>query len=272
MEGIEHFLGEATFRQCCDPNPTGGHAQPTGGHACCTGGHAGLEVSQQDMATPLESAQVELEDAGAHQREIDRLIVIEHKKLDAFAAERQNKGRGRPNGAHASKVKAAESRIARLQRGLLPSDDASVPNALRTKDELVGSAAGHPQHHAAASSVPVGRPSVAKRRRDQDGQDEGEISDGDGGDGEESADVKQYYRVSSAQQAFNNDVMHGYLKHDLLRSEIKVHPDNLVASGCKHELMGLGAIHICAPHLHMGLPMTPCPRHGWESIDHPDPY
>ena len=57
------------------------------------------------------------------------------------------------------------------------------------------------------------------------------------------------------------------MHNELLRSEITVYPDNLLASGCKQELVGLGPVHVCAPQLHMGLPLTPCPRHGWAAVD-----
>jgi len=37
------------------------------------------------MGTPLDAAQAELDAAGEDQRERDRLIAIEQKKLDGFA-------------------------------------------------------------------------------------------------------------------------------------------------------------------------------------------
>ena len=58
-----------------------------------------------------------------------------------------------------------------------------------------------------------------------------------------------------------------YKRGEIPRSEIKVEPNNLLASGCRHDLIGLGAVHICAPHLHLGLLYTPCPRHGWKAVD-----
>ena len=218
------------------------------------------------MASALDAAQAELAEAGARQADINRRIAEQQKRLDDLEAQRKKKGRGRPLGTHASQRKDAESKIARLQRNILPSE--SAPYVPRTAIELVGSAAQHPQHHAAASGVPVGRPSSdPKGQRVEDDADDDDEDLGDDDDGEESAEFKQYYRVSPAQQAFNGDVAHGYLKHQLQRSEIIVHPDNLIASGCRHELIGLGPVHICAPQMHMGLPMTPCPRHGWASVD-----
>ena len=218
------------------------------------------------MATLLEAAQAELAETGIRRADIDLEMAKQQKRLDDLAAQRKNKGRGRPTTTHASKVRDAESKIANLQRNILPTE--SAPYVPRTAIELIGSAAQHPQHHAAASSVPVGRPtSDSKRQRvegEDDDDDDGELTDDD--DGDESAEFKQYYRVSPAQQAFNGDVAHGYIKHELQRSEILVTADNLIASGCRNEMIGLGPVHICAPQLHMGLPMTPCPRHGCTSL------
>ena len=149
-------------------------------------------------------------------------------------------------------------------RNILPSEQA--PHVPRSMLELVTSAAKHPQHHAAAGAVPAGRRSDAKRSRDADDDDDDETG-GDDDDGE-STEFRQYYHVSPAQQAFNEEVAHGYTHNELLRSEITVYPDNLLASGCKQELVGLGPVHVCAPQLHMGLPLTPCPRHGWAAVDY----
>ena len=190
------------------------------------------------MATLLEAAQAELAETGIRRADIDLEMAKQQKRLDDLAAQRKNKGRGRPTTTHASKVRDAESKIANLQRNILPTE--SAPYVPRTAIELIGSAAQHPQHHAAASSVPVGRPtSDAKRQRveGEDDDDDADLTDDD--DGEESSEFKQFYGVAPAQQAFNGDVANGYMKHELLRSEIVVYPDNLIASGCRNELIGL---------------------------------
>ena len=114
------------------------------------------------MAGTLDAARSEFEKAGERQREIDGLIAVENKKLEALEAERKVKGRGRPNTSHSSKVKAAGAKIARLMRNILPSEQA--PYVPRTMLELVSSAAKHPQHHAAATVE--GRPAVSRARRE----------------------------------------------------------------------------------------------------------
>ena len=185
------------------------------------------------MATLLEAAQAELAETGIRRADIDLEMAKQQKRLDDLAAQRKNKGRGRPTTTHASKVRDAESKIANLQRNILPSE--SAPFVPRTPIELMGSAAQHPQHHAAASSVPVGRPtSDAKRQRveGEDDDDDADLTDDD--DGEESSEFKQFYGVAPAQQAFNGDVANGYMKHELLRSEIVVYPDNLIATHQGH--------------------------------------
>ena len=99
-------------------------------------------------------------------------LWVRGARTDGYAA-RCGPGRARcgwrgpagegPNTSHAARVKTAQANIAKLQRGWLPGR--SAPSVPRTTDELVGSAAQHPQHHAAAGSVPVGRPHDAKRAR-----------------------------------------------------------------------------------------------------------
>ena len=103
------------------------------------------------MAGTLDAARSELETAGERQREIDGLIAVENKKLEALAAERAAKGRGRPNTAHSSKVNASGAKIARLMRNILPSEQA--PYVPRGMLELVSSAAKHPQHHRCEQQV-----------------------------------------------------------------------------------------------------------------------
>ena len=189
-------------------------------------------------SSALDQARADLDAASVRQEKIDRLIVEQQHILDQLEAERKNKGRGRPNTAHAAKKKAAESKNSRLQRGILPGE--SVQITPRTASELRQSAAQHPQHHAAADHVPLGRapsgraaaPAAARQNNDGDGDDE---DAGDEDDDEEDESFSHYYKVSAAQKAFNEDVSHSYLHGDILNSEIKVEPDNLLSNRCKQE-------------------------------------
>ena len=44
-------------------------------------------------------------------------------------------------------------------------------------------------------------------------------------------------------------------------------PPKVLPNACQPEHIGLGAFHMHAPHLEMGLPLPPCPRCGWKSVD-----
>ena len=116
-------------------------------------------------AVQLDEARAELDESGERQREIVRLIAIENQKLEAYTAERKNKGRGRPNMAHTAKVAAAEGRIAGLQRGVLPSDP--VPNM---PEDLVH----HCQHYQIIASKSA-MPSKEKKRPRSDGAREDDL-------------------------------------------------------------------------------------------------
>ena len=208
----------------------------------------------------------DLEAAGEHQRKINDLIAVQQQKLDALAEQRKNKGRGRPSTAHAAQKKAAESRIARLQRGLLPGEPEPTRTTPRTAAELRTSAADHPQHHAAAGTAPAGRP-PGSGGSGSDGDQDDRGTDEDDADDRQDPDFHQYYKVSPAQREFNSKVTGEYMSGERSHKQIKIEPDDLLASGCRPELIGVGAVHICAPHLHLGLPLPPCPRHGWASVD-----
>ncbi len=223
----------------------------------------------------LDAAEAALNAAGARQADIDGRIAVLQGRLDELAEARQNKGRGRPNTAHTSERKAVEAKIARLQRNLLPGEPDPRPPRPQTVDELRTSAAQNAQHHAAAGTAPLGRPA-------------GNGGVGDGGDGNggggaaararaaadandddvEDANFQQYYAVSPAQKAFNNDVAREYIAAKGRHMPIKVQPKNVISGFCQPALIGLGPVHICAPHYHLGLPLPPCPRHGWRSVDH----
>ena len=226
------------------------------------------------MTSDLDAARAALDAAGARQAKIDAQMAIVQGKLDKLAEERKNKGRGRPCTAHASKVNALESQKKRLQDGLLPGESNPRPMAPQTGEEARESAARHPQHHADASAAPAGRPAAD---RPSGGARAGGRAAGSGAaaDGDEDADddderdpsFYQYYRVSPNQRAFNETVAREYVKGESDRSLSKVEPYELIGGGCQSESIGLGPVHICAPHLHMGLPLPPCPRHGWKSVD-----
>lgn len=215
----------------------------------------------------IDEARAELEAAGARQRQIDDLIADEKKELDKIKAGRS---RGAPTLPERRKVAGIERRIARLQRGVLPDEPEARPAANTSATDLQASAQQHPQHHAAPEHVPPGRSSGTRTGNGSSaGGDEvgGDASDDDGGsddeDDVESPDFAQYYSVSSNQRQWNLKVKREFTKG----GATVVPPPDLLRSGCKPAFVGLGTVHVCAPHLHMGLPLPPCPRHGWAAVD-----
>ena len=44
-------------------------------------------------------------------------------------------------------------------------------------------------------------------------------------------------------------------------------PPKVLPNACQPEDVGLGAFIMHAPHLEIGLPLPPCPRCGWKSVD-----
>lgn len=224
------------------------------------------------MTSALDAARAELEAAGERQREINKLIAKSQKVLDELAAERANKGRGAPNLAHRARKTAHECKISRLQRGFLPSEVSAQSTAPQTSSELRASAAHHPQHHAAAGTAPLGRSRASGNGGGSNaggGSGLGGINAAEGGDDddEEDANFHQFYRVSKTQKEWNESVAYEYQHGELDRRIISVQPYQLIGGGCQPEHIGLGPVHICAPHLHMGLPLPPCPKHGWASYD-----
>ena len=223
----------------------------------------------------MEVAQAELAAAAARQQRINSLLAAENEKLAAIDAARKQKGRGRPKVAEASRYAGIERRIARLERGLLPEEPEPHPTAAAPGD-LRASAAQHPRHHAAPQHVPPGRDSNfatgnfnGARQGGGGGRGGGAVdAEQDGGgsdddDDEESADFRHFYAISSNQRAWNSKVAREYAKG----GAVVVQPPDLLRSGCDPALVGLGTVHIFAPHLHLGLPLPPCPRCGWDAVD-----
>ena len=225
------------------------------------------------MSSALDAARAALEAAGARQQEIDKLIAKHQAVLDELAAERANKGRGRPNCAHHAKKAAHEGKLARLQRGLLPHESGPQSSAPQSGEALRASASQHPQHHAAAGTAPSGRSRASGNGRGSNADGSGGSDSGgidvvaDGDDDEEDANFRHFYRVSEMQKEFNESVAYEYQHGELDRRIICVQPYQLVGGGCQAEHIGLGPVHLVVPHLHMGLPLPPCPKHGWPSVD-----
>ena len=81
------------------------------------------------------------------------------------------------------------------------------------------------------------------------------------------ANFHQFYKVSMAQRVFNEMIASEYQSGERDRCWTKVELGELIGSGCDRNLIGLGPVHVFAPHLHLGLPLPPCPKCGWDSVD-----
>ena len=144
---------------------------------------------------------------------------------------------------------------------------------------VAASARAHTQHHAQPEAVPAGRPAgrlAGRPAGPADGGGGGDTGDGvpddgagdaDDDDDEEDAGFRQYYAVSRHQRAFNRKSAQEYLNKEADHKVTRMEPPKLLPTGCQPENIGLGALHMHVPHLELGLPMPPCPRCGWKSVD-----
>lgn len=229
-------------------------------------------------SSAVDDAQAALEAAGERQRQIGELKAEYQQRLDALAAQRKGKGSGRPDSRHASRKKHAEATLERLNRGILPGEREPPPPLTATA--LRASAAQYPQHHASAGVAPSGR--AGRGGANCAARDDGAAARAGGGgaggasrcaaedvgdDDEADANFHHFYKVSPAQKAFNESVASDYMNGNCDRKQITVTPCELIGGGCARDLAGLGSVHIFAPQLHIGLPLPPCPRHGWVSVE-----
>ena len=172
---------------------------------------------------------------------------------------------------HAQKRKAAEAGIEQLQRA---KEGRSVP---REAERLVfrctadnAPSRGAPPHGTPSDgNCAFAYASDVQPHDDEDGEAEHEedAEDAVAGDGMD-ASVRQFFKVPPVQGAWNKKMSQKYLRGELSQSEIQIKPPNLLGTGCQNEFIGLGPLHIFAPHLHAGLPMVPPPcSHGWKAVD-----
>jgi hypothetical protein len=217
----------------------------------------------------MDAAQKELADALAHRQQVDDLLPIARAEL---AADKEaNKGKlGAPTVLRRNKTARLASAVSRLESGLLPGEHRELQAA--PSGSLAASARANAQHHAQPTPLPSGRPpGVGQSARGGGGGGQGGSvdadDDADDDDDDEDASFAQYYRVAPNQKLFNQTCAREYLKHEVDRKVTCIIPPKILPSACQPELIGLGAFHMHAPHLELGLPLPPCPRCGWKSID-----
>ena len=74
-------------------------------------------------------------------------------------------------------------------------------------------------------------------------------------------------QVPTFQKEFNTRAAKQFVKSGANLSSATFRPKDMIRSGCDRKLIGVGACHIHAPHRYLGLPLPPCPKHGWRSVD-----
>ena len=206
---------------------------------------------------PVAQAEADLAAAGERQKSIDALMAKETAALEKLVASRKGKP-GRPDKAFAAKKVAIEGRISRLGRGLLPGESEYAP---RNAEALRASATANPQHHAHAGAAPAGRGVKKPVAVERTGV--GVAAD----DGAADPAFGNFYTVPKNQRAFNEQIAKDYNSGALDRRASFFDADDLVGGGCQAGEVGVGRVHVFAPNKHVGLPLPPCPRCGWPSVD-----
>ena len=226
--------------------------------------------------------------AGRRQAEIDRHIAAAVKKLkDRLEA---RKGRpGRMSNAEQRIEDGLNAALKRLRAGHLPGELMSTARA--PTDAVAASAQQNLQHHAAGAAVPSGRPAAGSSSSGA-GRSSGGSSSGARGaagarsgagagaaaraggeeedDDDDSADpiFRNYYRITPQQHAFNLSSKDHFKTGNAANLTTATYvPNDVIKSGCKRELIGVGSCHVHAPHLYLGLPIMVCPRCGWDAVD-----
>ena len=215
--------------------------------------------------------------ATAHRAEVEAQLVIARA---APAADKEaHKGiLGAPTKARKLKTARLSTDVKRLEDGFLPGEYPAIQPV--APGSLAASARSNAQHHAQPQPLPSGGAQSGRRTWPGDGDDDDDDDDSgasgvvgagaalDDDDDDEDADFQQFYRVSPHQKAFNVQKARQYIKGQISRKVRRIEPPKLLPkNGCQPEHIGLGAFHMHAPHLEMGLPLPPCPRCGWKSVD-----
>jgi len=131
-------------------------------------------------------------------------------------------------------------------------------------------------HHGASQPPPSGRPVTntggsggaasgsgtgAARTSDDDAPDH------DDGEEDDALRKANYYTVSAQQKAFNEEKMRDFIKTAANLSHSYFDPPDVSKSGCNPAYLGVGRLHVHAPHLFLGFAKPPCPTCGWKSVD-----
>ena len=227
----------------------------------------------------MDAASAELAEAGRRQTEIDRLIRQCEEKLAALHKSHSKAGGGRGSGrwkqADQKKKDALEANLKLLRSGVLPSERQAAQRA--SAADVQESARQNAAHHAASQPPPAGRPAASaaggsSSAAGSSGGAAGRASDDgvpDHDDGEEDDELRRanYYAVSAQQRAFNEQKTRDFVKQAANLPHAYFDPPDVSKSGCGPKVIGVGRVHVHAPHLFLGYAKPPCPTCGWKSVD-----
>eukprot|EP00908_Phaeocystis_cordata_P025582 Transcript_804.p1 GENE.Transcript_804~~Transcript_804.p1 ORF type:complete len:303 (-),score=119.48 Transcript_804:19-858(-) len=227
----------------------------------------------------MDAASAELAEAGRRQAEIDRLTTECKEKLAklhySHTVAGGGRGRGRWNSRDQNSKDALEDNIKLLQSGVLPSERRAAARA--SAASVQESARQNAEHHAASQPPPSGRPATnaAGSGGAAGGSgaaagcaaEEEDAPDLDDGEEDEALREANYYAVSAQQKAFNEERTREFIKGAANMSHAYFEPPDVSKSGCNPAYIGVGKLHVHAPHLFLGFAKPPCPTCGWKSVD-----
>ena len=73
--------------------------------------------------------------------------------------------------------------------------------------------------------------------------------------------------MTPPQAAFNKDKATHFFKAAANLERAYFDPRDVSKSGCDPAVIGVGRLHVFAPHVYLGFALPPCPNHGWHSVD-----
>lgn len=216
--------------------------------------------SPAPVIDPVVLAEAELVAAHARWKQRGKLIAETEGKLTARALARKNK-RGRMNSSEQAIEDALKAELTRLRANVLPGETMKLSK--QPAENVAASARAHSAHHAHAQQVPAGAPHKSGDGVRTAGDEEADADD----DGEEDPSFSQFYKMSDAQKVFNKGAVALWRRSAASLDSPTIHPRDLLRSGCSRTLIGVGPCHMHMPDIALGLPLPPCPKHGWASVD-----
>ena len=182
-------------------------------------------------------------------------------------ADRKNSRKAKTGGKGSGRLSASEQAIddklhAELKvardEGCLPGETRQATKKIVERDQasLLASVRDTPQAHASTQALPRG-PGTKFTPNDEDVDDSDE-------DDEELSSLN-YYQCPPQQIKFNS-VARRFFNEKQSTQQV-FYPPDVLTSRCDPDLIGLVPCYVNAPHKSLGLPLPPCPKCGWKSVD-----